>query len=33
MVTSEKLLGSGMKCDTSEPISPKACNGFLTHLQ
>ena len=26
MATSEKLFGSGMKCDTSEPDSPKVGN-------
>ena len=33
LVTSEKVLGSGMECDTSEPDSPKIGNYSLIHLQ
>ena len=30
LVTSAKLLGSGMKCDTSEPDYPKLVNAFFS---
>ena len=29
LVTSENFLGSGMKCDTSDPDSPKVGNSFF----
>ena len=33
IVTSAKLLGSGMKCETYEPDSPKLGNKFFSSLK
>ena len=32
MVTSENFMGSGMKCDTSNPDYPKLCNELFNYF-